>query len=327
MKKSIFNSFIKEIETIDGDQFWKVRDKFEILDERKKVALILEDDIVECGHCGSDKFIKNGRRNDLQRFKCKSCGKHFNQLTGTPLANLRMKGRWWMFSDCLRNGCSVRESARLTGVDIKTAFRWRHRFLINSNKIKAEKLHGIVENFETKFEYSEKGAKVIMYPERIGTDVFVLTSLNRNRHVSEALVDEFNLKRLIEFNKNLYSEDSLFCSDNKYIFNEFVKHVKLKHGRINIKKNLFVNKEIVHVKNALGYNLNLHDWMRRFRGVATKYLHNYLSWYRGLDEFYKSIPPNVVLMRAKNTTRFPYQPITPTKAQKLEYIYNLSKIK
>jgi transposase-like protein len=326
MKKHLFKKLIRQMERLSSDQFWQVKDIIDILGDKKKVTLILEDDIVTCGHCGSDKYIKNGRRHDLQRYKCKSCGKHFNQLTGTPLANLRMKGRWLTFSECLRNGYSVRESARLTGIDKKTAFRWRHRFLKNSNEIKANKLQGVIENLETKFKYSEKGAKVIMFPERIGTDVHVLTSINRNRFVSEALIEDLKTKKIIEFNKNLYSKDSLFCSDNKYIFTQVVKLLKLRHGKINTKKGLFVNKDIVHTKNAYSYNLDLHNWMKRFKGVATKYLHNYLSWYRGLNEYYKSIPPHVLLMRAKSKTRFPYQPITPTKAEKLEYLYNQSKL-
>jgi transposase-like protein len=325
MKKKLFNAYVRQVKSLTSNQYWQMKDIFEILDIKKKVTLILENDIVACGHCGSDKYIKNGRRHDLQRYKCRSCGKHFNQLTGTPLAKLRMKGRWLDFSECLRNGLSVRKSAEETGIDKKTAFRWRHRFLKNANEIKADKLNGVVENLETKFKYSEKGAKVVMCPERIGTNVHVLTSINRNRFVSEALVDNFNLKRIIEFNQDLYSDDSLFCSDDKYIFNQVAKNLKLRHGKINTKQGVFENKSIIHIKNAYAYNKDLHNWMKRFRGVATKYLHNYLSWYRGLNEYYKSIPPHVLLMRAKNTTRFPYQPITPTKAEKLEYIYHKSK--
>jgi transposase-like protein len=324
MKTTKFKSFIKDIESLTSDQFWVLKDVLPKLDKKKQVALILEDDIVKCGHCKSTDYVKNGRKNDLQRYKCRSCGKNFNQLTGTPLANLRMKGRWLKFSDCLRNGLSVRKSAELTGVDKTTAFRWRHRFLINSNVIKPDRLEGVVENKETSFKYSEKGARVVLYPERIGTDVFVLTSINRNRNVSEALVEDLKLDNLISFNKSLYAHDTLFCSDNKNIYSRLVKSLNLRHGKIDSKKKIFEKKNIVHLRNALGYNDDLHGWMTRFRGVATKYLHNYLSWYRGLNEYYKKIPPHVMLMRAKSKTRYPYQPITQTKAEMLEYIYQNS---
>jgi transposase-like protein len=325
MKESVFKKYVNQIESLTSDQFWRFRGRFRVMDEKKRVTLTLEDDVVFCGHCGSDNYIKNGRKNDLQRYKCKSCGRNFNQLTGTPLANLRKKGRWLMFSECLRNGVSVRESASLTGVDKTTAFRWRHRFLINSNMIKAEKLGGVVENLETKFKYSEKGSRSVINKDKLGTDVVVLTSINRNRFVSEAIIEKFKLEKVLKCNHELYTIDSLFCSENKNVFKRLTKLLNIKHAKINFKNHTTTGKALIHLNNAIEYNSNLHIWMSRFRGVATKYLHNYLSWYRGLNEFYKSIPPNVVLMRAKNTTRFPYQPITLTKAEKLEYIYEKSK--
>ncbi len=39
--------------------------------------------------------------------------------------------------------------------------------------------------------------------------------------------------------------------------------------------------------------------MIRFNGVATKYLHNYLSWFRELDEFNMETLPELILQRAK----------------------------
>jgi len=44
---------------------------------------------VKCPHCGSSQVYRNGKAQHkpyLQRYVCRSCGKQFNDLTGTPLA-------------------------------------------------------------------------------------------------------------------------------------------------------------------------------------------------------------------------------------------------
>jgi hypothetical protein len=38
-----------------------------------------------------------------------------------------------------------------------------------------------------------------------------------------------------------------------------------------------------HVENVQVYGALLVGWIRRFRGVATKYLPNYLAWHLALD--------------------------------------------
>lgn len=43
-----------------------------------------------CPHCASCQIVKNGSADGLQRFKCRSCAKTFNALTGTPLARLHL---------------------------------------------------------------------------------------------------------------------------------------------------------------------------------------------------------------------------------------------
>jgi hypothetical protein len=52
--------------------------------------------------------------------------------------------------------------------------------------------------------------------------------------------------------------------------------------------------------------------MDRFNGVATKYLENYLSWYRELDEFKEDLTPLTILIRAKLGGEYKKQPLTVT---------------
>ncbi len=41
------------------------------------------------------------------------------------------------------------------------------------------------------------------------------------------------------------------------------------------------------------------NWMNRFHGVATKYLDNYVSWFREFDEFGDLLTPLILLLRDK----------------------------
>jgi hypothetical protein len=41
--------------------------------------------------------------------------------------------------------------------------------------------------------------------------------------------------------------------------------------------------KVYHVQNVNAYGSRLKTWMRRFNGVATRYLAHYLGWRRYLD--------------------------------------------
>jgi len=98
-----------------------------------------------CPHCGGGHVVRNGTAHDLQRYKCRDCRKTFNALTGTPLARLRMKGKWLGQTAVLRDGVTITEAAETLGVARSTAFRWRHRFLALPKTIQAKSFVGIAE--------------------------------------------------------------------------------------------------------------------------------------------------------------------------------------
>ncbi len=82
-----------------------------------------------CPDCGCERCHRHGQANDLQRFRCCACGRTFNDLTGTPLACLRHKGKWLDYLGTVLDSRTVRSAAKRVGVHPNTVFRWRHRFL------------------------------------------------------------------------------------------------------------------------------------------------------------------------------------------------------
>jgi transposase-like protein len=313
MDKNKYHKYVTGLNDLSPEQYRNLKDNIETIDQKKKVANMLEKgEVINCPYCSSKDFIKNGVRDDLQRYQCKSCGKNYNILTGTPLAGLRKKGRWLNFCECLSNSISVRKAAVLTGVDNTTSFGWRHRFLKNANQLKPKSLSGVSESIETSFKYSEKGTTNIKHKELIGKDIYVGINKDRARNTFDSIIVDLKSSLLEKHFSTIFPKDILFCSSNNNVYKSFVKKQKLVHGSLNISKGEFKRKEVVHIENARKYKKDLHDWMYRFRGVATKYLGNYLSWFREQDEYLNNIPPKVLLLRAKSLDKYKYQPLTQT---------------
>ena len=64
----------------------------------------------------------------------------------------------------------------------------------------------------------------------------------------------------------------------------------------------------LHINNVNAYHGRLKEWMRRFHGVATKNLPNYLGWRRAIEAWgYQATPENWILGAIGNG---PYQQLT-----------------
>ncbi|MBB2165602.1 hypothetical protein HLH26_13880, partial [Gluconacetobacter sp. 1b LMG 1731] len=50
------------------------------------------------------------------------------------------------------------------------------------------------------------------------------------------------------------------------------------------------------LQNVNAYDSRLKDWMRRFRGVATKYLATYLGWRRMIEALQNALAPPSILI-------------------------------
>jgi hypothetical protein len=55
------------------------------------------------------------------------------------------------------------------------------------------------------------------------------------------------------------------------------------HRPINLAAGIRVVTKVYHVQNVNAYDSRLKEWMRRFHGIATHYLANYLDWRRLID--------------------------------------------
>lgn len=291
MENRAFARLLKQLRRLTPSQKGKLESTLHQEGAMDIVTTAIEEP-QHCPHCGSETYQKWGVRSGLQRYRCNSCKKTYNALTGTPLARLRHKEVWADFARDLIKSTTVRESAAHCGVHKNTAFRWRHRMLNNAKQSSAH-LHGIVEFDETYFLKSRKGERNLdRHPRKRGgsaskrgissEQTAVLVARDRNGNTMDAVLFKSNQDTLAEVMLSAVDNDALLCSDKKPSYRAFARKYHRILKTINAAKE-YVSKGIYHIQNVNAYDSRLKRWMQHFHGVATKYLESYLGWMRLLD--------------------------------------------
>lgn len=247
-----------------------------------------------CPHCQTGRLVRNGVQNGVQRFRCtaQGCKKSVRATSDSPLNRLRAKDKLAAYADCLREGLTVRETADRMGFSVSRAFRWRHRFLRKPVKHQPQALSGVVEIDETYFRRSYKGSRWrgskartrggnASTTGRLASEwVPVLIGRARGRpHVIDRLLKKMTARAVdATLAKAIDRENVVVCADSLPAF-------KGLGSRLGVRCDLLVQGQpapkSVHVQSVNAYHERLQTWINRdLRGVATKYLPNYLAWHR-----------------------------------------------
>lgn len=248
-----------------------------------------------CPRCKGTHVVRNGRADGLQRYRCRTCRRSFNALTGTSLARLRMKGKWLDQAAALRDGLTIHETAERLGVNPKTAFLWRHRFLAAPKTVMAQALSGIAEADETYFLRSCKGQRQgLGRPARkrggkaakrglSHEQVPVLVARDRSGGTADTILAADDAVHIAAALKPVLAKDAILCTDGSKAMAAAVRSLGIAHRPVNLSAGIRVVAGVYHVQNANAYHSRLKDWIRQFHGVATKYLDSYLGWFRAIE--------------------------------------------
>lgn len=248
-----------------------------------------------CRRCGSEKVVRNGVQNGLQRFLCRACGKTFNAATGTPLSRLRGKDQFEAYAQCMRKGYTVRQAASEVGLSLDKAFRWRHRFLSEVVAHQPKGITGILEVDETYFRESQKGSRKLTRPPRKRggkakgrgrrSKDWIPVLVGRAR--GQAFTADRVLGRLtgVEVTDALKEAvtpgETILCTDGHSAFLHLQRTLGVQTKSFVASYHGPVLDKVYHVQSANNYHERLKSWIqRKLRGVATKYLPNYLAWQR-----------------------------------------------
>jgi len=250
---------------------------------------------LSCGHCGERSFGHWGTSgNGFKRYKCKCCGKTFTALTGTPLSGLHKRDRWVEYARALVDGVSLRKAAKRCRIDLGTSFRWRHRFLTQPKGVKAKSVKGIVEADETFFRRSAKGSRKLVgrAPRKRGekakpglsTDDYAPVLIVRDRYgaTTDQKLADLETRTISACLAPVVEADALLVSDGRPAYASFAAERDLLHISIIASRGQHVYQGF-HLQNVNNYTSRLKGWIRRFNGVATRYLDSYLGWWRMID--------------------------------------------
>lgn len=142
-----------------------LEDKKLVLDKLNKIDSEPESKIRDktfvslCPHCESSLIVKNGKRAELQKYKCKTCCKTFSYRTKSCLHKIKKTEKFKAYKSLMfENYYTLKQMASKIGISIQTSFDWRHKILSSLNNEDVT-FPGITEIDDIWFLYSQKEEK------------------------------------------------------------------------------------------------------------------------------------------------------------------------
>ncbi len=104
--KQLFNSLTEA----DKKAFLKtIKNK-----NKENLKTPIQKEIKECPHCKSTSFVKNGKKDNRQRFSCKACSKTFTYTNNTILFSTKKDIKVWKrFIHCMVEKYSLKKTAQI----------------------------------------------------------------------------------------------------------------------------------------------------------------------------------------------------------------------
>ncbi len=204
------------------------------------------------------------------------------------------------------------------GIHPSTAFRWRHAFLFGCRQCDGNQVLGWTEVISDWFAYSQKGQRNLDRPARdrplrqhwpdARLGVNVLFACDRRGNAVAEFVGPAN-SRVLRVNElerglrdRLTGPRTLLTHERPHgPVGRFV--AKSGGERLNVRP-MGDGRKLEHLRTVWDYRRRFRAWLRPFRGVATKYLANYLAWHRIVDNEIRNRPA-AVLMRWPIELEFP----------------------
>ena len=280
------------------DLIEKIKDVLAIVENSKnttsKVVRYTKENSV-CPFCCSNQIVKNGKtKNKIQTYKCKDCQKRFNDLTGTLFAHSKLNMQQIeLYFQCLNNNSTLRDIAEILNINLKTAFLYRHKILDILTNINAKTtLHGQIEADEYYTSINLKGTRKDMprasKPRKShggskrgisNHQVCVASAVDEKDNIYLSIVGTgpITTEEVKTAFKRRIESSAILITDCKSSYEKFAKSQKIKLEQI--KSGTYVNSNGYSLGNINSLHSNLEQFLSKFRGVSTKHLNGYLSWF------------------------------------------------
>lgn len=271
----------------------------DVISEKQVPGFNCERSLV-CPHCGSIHCVKNGKVRLKQRFLCRDCCKTFGASTGTAFASSNLpKEKWQAYVKCMVEGRTLEKSAELVGVCLKTSFYMRHKILNALASIETSTVSGTVQMDETfvaesfKGNHKKSGFQLPRKARKRGhqvtkrglsrEQVCVGTAIDRNANLIMGMtghgrVSCAELERLYE---GYVTKGSTLWTDGLNSYKKLSKKLKAHHEMVPSGEYAKGDVNLAHI-NSL--HRRFRGFLEPFHGVSTKFLGNYLAWFRWAEQ-------------------------------------------
>jgi transposase-like protein len=293
MASKQFQNILHHVTDLNYSQLKKLRHEVESNIANNQVGQAIadhEETISHCPHCDSHELNRWGMtKQGIQRFKCKSCRKTFNALADSPLYRMKKPEKWIKYTKLMWEGVSLRKSAKALDITLRTSFRWRHMFIKAPASFNPSELTGVIEADETFLPESFKGKRQIDRKSRKRgggkiKQVPIFIALDRSGVVSHKVLERNTKENIQSQLKPLLSSGSVLCTDGNLSYKGIAEELDIDHKRLIGLDNQRVIDGIYHIQTLNNYMKRWKGWLKRFNGIGTDYIENYLSWFRFMED-------------------------------------------
>lgn len=266
--------------------------------QKHEIYTNLEKQIKCCPHCKSENYIRWGNYSNMKRFMCKECNRTFIATTGTAIHWLKKPDEFINYATIVfsEGFNTLEQQSKRVGISQNTAFYWRHRILIALGS-DVPIFKKATEMDEIWFRYSQKGRKGLKYSRKRGRSSHkgdnsfkakVMITKERLGELDMSLIKigRLSAQNIVDKFSGKFTKTSILFSDKHPSFKCFSKSEGINHEVFTAKSH--VKNKICHVQTvnylAGAFNNGVNHCLR---GVSTKYLQNYATWF-AVKEKYKN---------------------------------------
>ena len=233
-----------------------------------------------CPACSSHSFRKHGYCLGIQRYRCKKCGRSFNETVNTPLHWIHNKQKMVQYAGTLPEHLSICKTATKIGISESTSFAWRHKILSSFMSLDSSPASSPAVACQIAMPRSYKGKRAM--PEKPApATLTVLVADARGIPCLQLLPDKCTALKASQILKSSLSDTATVAYRHAHLLSRAVPMT----GCPTVEHRALRKKLIAKINTV---QTQLAFWMERFNGVATKYLQQYWNWFRAETSLIKS---------------------------------------